>query len=213
MTRDGDRPLGKPARGIPLGRSIAFRRRVLSPLAIAFMLATVSAAAETALGDRDAPVTIVEYFSFSCPHCARFHREILPKLKRDYIETGKARLVFRDFPLNLAALSAAHLSRCAGPERRLEIIDLFWHSWDAWIDEPDPSESLLEELRGAGLSEAAIERCREDRSLEQEVLASYLEGSRDHGVDRTPTFLVNGRKYVGLVSYERLAAIIRTLLE
>ena len=170
------------------------------------------AGAELALGATDAPVTIVEYFSFSCPHCARFHRENFPRLKRDYIDGGKVRFVFRDFPLNLAALTAARMTHCVAPDRYFEIVDLFWRSWDDWIDIPDPTSALLGYLRDAGLSDAALERCENDTSLEKRVLNAYLEGSRDHGVDRTPTFLINGRKYVGMASYPRLTAILESFL-
>lgn len=168
--------------------------------------------AKLALGADDAPVTIVEYFSFSCPHCARFHRENLPRLKRDYIDGGRVRIVFRDFPLNLAALTAARLTHCVAPDRYFEIVDLFWRRWDDWIDIPDPNRTLLGYLRDAGVGDDVLDRCENDASFEQRVLDAYLEGSRSHGIDRTPTFLINGRKYVGLSSYARLTAILESLL-
>ncbi len=94
-----------------------------------------SAPVEIAFGSHDAPITVVEYFSFSCSHCARFHRETYPELKRDYIETGKISFVVRDFPLNLSALTAAALARCIGPERYFDTIDVIWTRWDDWINE------------------------------------------------------------------------------
>ncbi len=214
---------GPACRAPRLYRPMMFPARLLAVAALACAIVLVpvastplageAASADTAIGARDAPVTIVEYFSFSCSHCARFHREAFPKLKRDYIDTGKLRFVFRDFPLNLPALNAARLAHCAGPERYVEIVDLFRRRWDDWIDEPDPTGALLGQLRELGLGESTLERCEHDPSLEKQVLESYLEGSRDHGVDRTPTFLVNGRKYVGLVSYGRWVAILDTPLE
>ncbi len=168
---------------------------------------------EMALGSPDAPITVVEYFSFSCSHCARFHREIFPELKRDYIETGKIRFVVRDFPSNLAALTAAALARCIGPERYFDTIDIMWTRWDDWINEAETAPALLSVLGSEGLDEAVLKRCRADKSFEDRVLNSYVEGARDHGVDRTPTFLINGRRFVGLASYGRFAAVLDSLLE
>ncbi len=168
---------------------------------------------EMALGSPDAPITVVEYFSFSCSHCARFHREIFPELKRDYIETGKIRFVVRDFPLNRAALTAAALARCIGPERSFDTIDIMWTRWGDWIDEAQTAPALLSALCSEGFDEALLKHCRADKSFEDRVLNSYVEGARDHGVDRTPTFLINGRKFVGLASYGRFAAILDSLLE
>ncbi len=166
-----------------------------------------------ALGSPDAPITVVEYFSFSCSHCARFHRETFPELKRDYIETGKIRFVVRDFPLNMAALTAAALARCIGPERYFDTIDVMWKRWDDWINEAETAPALLSVLGSEGLDEAVLKRCRADKSFEDRVLNSYVEGARDHGVDRTPTFLINGRRFVGLASYGRFAAVLDSLLE
>ena len=168
---------------------------------------------EMALGRADAPVTVIEYFSFSCAHCARFHRETFPELKRNYIEPGKVRFVVRDFPLNLAALTAARLARCAGPARYFDILDLFWGGWDDWINKPDPEPALLALLETAGIRGAELETCRNDPAFEEQVLNSYRQGARDHGIDRTPTFLIGGRKYIGLSSYGRFAGVLDSLLE
>jgi protein-disulfide isomerase len=166
-----------------------------------------------ALGSSDAPITIIEYFSFSCSHCARFHRATFPKLKRAYINTGKVRLVVRDFPLNIAALTAAALARCIGPDRYFETVDTLWRRWDDWINEADTASALVSVLASEGLDKAVLARCQTDKSFENQVLNSYVTGARDHGVDRTPTFLINGQKYVGLASYGRFAAILEAILE
>lgn len=204
-------------------REMALRTRVLRLIvAIVWALPVIGAGAshageatgtEMALGAADAPVTMVEYFSFSCPHCARFYKENFPRLKRDYIDDGKVRWVFRDFPLNMAALTAARLTRCVEPGRYFEIVDLFWRRWDDWIDVPDPTATLFGYLRDAGVVDTVLDRCENDASLEEQVLRSYLEGSRDHGVDSTPTFFINGKKYVGMASYARLTAILDALLD
>ena len=168
---------------------------------------------EMALGRSDAPVTVVEYFSFSCSHCARFHRETFPDIKRNYVDTGKVRFVLRDFPLNMAALAAATLARCIGPERYFEAVDSLWAWWGEWINETDTGPALVSVLSSEGFDESLLQGCLNDKTFEDHVLASYVVGSRDHGVDRTPTFLINGKKYIGLSSYGRFAAILDSLLE
>ncbi len=168
---------------------------------------------EMALGSSDAPIIVVEYFSFSCSHCARFHREAFPKLERNYNETGKVRFVVRDFPLNITALTAAALARCIGPDRYFETVDILWRRWDDWINETDTGPGLVSVLSSEGFDESLLQRCLNDKSFEDRVLNSYVEGARDHGVDRTPTFLINGKKYIGLSSYGRFAAILDALLD
>ncbi len=168
---------------------------------------------EMALGSSKAPIVVVEYFSFSCSHCARFHREAFPKLERNYIETGKVRFVVRHFPLNITALTAAALARCIGPGRYFETVDILWQRWDDWINETDTASALVSLLASEGLDEAVLVRCQTDQSFEDQALNSYVAGARDYGVDRTPTFPINGRKYVGLASYGRFVAILEAILE
>ncbi len=167
---------------------------------------------ELALGRSDAPITVIEYFSFSCVHCARFHSDVFPALKRNYIDTGKIKFVLRDFPLNLAALSAAALTHCVRPARYFEAVDILWARWGDWINKAEAGPPLVAVLASEGFDEAVLQHCLGDKSSEDRVLNSYIVGARDHGVDRTPTFLIDGMKYVSLVSYPRFAAILDTLL-
>ena len=206
-------PVGRWPRlllGLWLGTGLAWL--AMAPEATADQ-ASSAPPVEMALGRGDAPIAVVEYFSFSCSHCARFHRETFPELKRDYIDTGKIRFVLQDFPLNMAALSAASLARCLGPERYFDAIDILWGRWDDWINEADTAPALVCLLVFEGFEEAVLKRCLTDKSFEDQVLNSYIAGARNHGVDRTPTFLIDGMKYVGLVSYPRFAAILDALLE
>ena len=94
---------------------------------------------ELVLGNPNAPVTVIEYASLSCHHCAEFHAGTLPKLKERYIDTGKVKLVFRDFPLEQNALRAAMIARCAGPERRERFVDVFFKQQDGWSHAKDPT--------------------------------------------------------------------------
>jgi protein-disulfide isomerase len=149
------------------------------------------------LGDPNAPITIVEYASMSCPHCAHFANDILPKLKKQWIDTGKAKLVFRDFPLDKLALKAAMVQRCAPPNRFFAFVDTFFADQQQWVMADDYMAALarLAELGGMGKSE--VDACLKNSRLENQILQERLVASKDLGVDATPTFFINGTKFSG----------------
>jgi protein-disulfide isomerase len=153
---------------------------------------------EAVLGSAEAPVTIVEYASMTCPHCASFHRSAMPTLKEEYLETGKARLVYRDFPLDAVALKAAMVARCGGPERYFAFVDVIYGQQQRWARAADPVAALKQLVAIGGLSPAEIDACLADKALEDTVLRNRLTGQNEHEVESTPTFVVNGQKHVGL---------------
>lgn len=159
-------------------------------------------------GQADAPVTIVEYASLTCPHCANFHASVLPKLKEGPIAEGKARLIFRDFPLDGLALRAAALARCGGPERRLAILDLLFESQQSWARSQDPLGALAQIGKLAGLKEEASMACMEDRGMFDRIIAEAQEGENKHQVRSTPSFVVDDQLYRGGVSAEDLIEVI-----
>lgn len=166
---------------------------------------------ERILGDPAAPVTIIEYASLTCPHCAAFHRETLPVLKERYIDTGKARLVFRDFPLDRAALAAAALAHCAGDARYFKFLDAMFANQQSWARASDPVAALRQLTRLGGLSDAEAEACLADQGLQDAILQTRLDGEREFGVNSTPTILVNGEKAADS-SVEAIAALIDPLV-
>jgi protein-disulfide isomerase len=167
---------------------------------------------ELVLGDPNAPVTVVEYASLSCDHCGAFHRETLPALKERYIDTGKVKLVFRDFPLEQNALRAAMIARCAGPERRAAFVDVFFKQQDGWSHSRNPLAAIKQLAKLGGMGEQQIEACLADKALEDAILAARLEGQQRYGVKSTPTFIINGRVYSGNQSIDDFAAILDPLL-
>ncbi len=167
---------------------------------------------EMALGRDDAPVTIVEYASLSCSHCATFHEETLPALREKYIDTGKVRLVFREFPLERTAFWASIIARCAGEKRYFAFIDVFFKKQQAWYSAEDPFEALARLARLGGLSARDVEACREDKALGDYILQTRLDGERDHGIDSTPSFVIDGRTYRGVLTLEQIERIIAPLL-
>jgi protein-disulfide isomerase len=169
--------------------------------------------AERALGDEAAPVTIVEYSSLTCPHCAAFHRETLPQIKEAYIDSGKARLVYRDFPLGGAAMAAALIARCVEPSRYFGFIDILYRGQETWAASTKPLDDLKQLSRFAGLSEADFNACLENRALLQGIQGQASLAQKEAGVESTPTFFVNERKITGAQGFEAFKAAIDEELE
>ncbi len=160
------------------------------------------------LGDADAPVTIVEYASFTCPHCASFHSETMPLLKERFIDTGQVRFVFRDFPLNEPALRAGMMARCVPEEQYFNVVDVVFATLNQWSSGPNWLQSLSRIGRMAGLSQEAFDACMADTELEERILALRLEGANTYNIQATPSFVVNGRTLSGGRSIEEFTEII-----
>lgn len=153
------------------------------------------------LGNIDAPVTIIEYASLSCPHCAEFHKKTLPDLKRDFIDTGKAKLIFRNYPLNPAAVNAAVLAECAGKEKYFENLALLFGNQD-WAYKGDFKMNLKNLSPTLGLSEEQYANCVANKELENNIFLSANVGATKLGVDSTPAFFINGKKFEKAYSYD-----------
>jgi protein-disulfide isomerase len=168
------------------------------------------------IGAANAPVTIIEYASLTCPHCARFHNETLPKLKSEYVETGKVKYVFRDFPLDRLALNAATIAQCAGPERYFTFLDVFFQQQPNWTRGND-TEAMLGSLRRlartGGMSDAQIDDCLKNKQVQDTVLASRMAGETQFQVRSTPTLIINGERHAGALSFDELEKIIKPLLK
>jgi protein-disulfide isomerase len=149
------------------------------------------------LGKPDAPITIIEYASLTCPHCAHFEKEVLPKLKEKWVDTGKAKLILRDFPLDEPAMRAAMVARCAPPDRFYPLVDTFFADQDKWVTQRDYRAALERLAKLGGVGDKEFKTCISDKKLEDQVAQSRLTASQDLGVDATPTFFINGTKYNG----------------
>ncbi|MGD9650386.1 MAG: DsbA family protein [Dongiaceae bacterium] len=160
------------------------------------------------LGNANAPVTIVEYASFTCPHCAHFHEQVLPQLKEKYLDTGKAKLIFREFPFDKVALSAALLVRCLPNDQYFAAAGLIFKTQNSWIAEKDHNAALINRLRIAGLTEEKARACLDNKAMAEAILQRQLEAQQKLGITSTPSFLINGRKLVGARPIEDFAAAI-----
>ena len=163
-------------------------------------------------GKADAPVTIIEYASMTCPHCANFHKTTYPALKSKYIDTGKVRFIFREFPLDELAVAASMLARCAGGEKSIALIDVLFASQDKWAVR-DPIPALLQISKQAGFTQASFDQCLKDQSLYNNILAMRERGSKDYKVESTPTLFINGKVQKGGASIEELDKLIAPLLK
>ena len=163
--------------------------------------------AEMTLGEDDAPVTMVEYAMFTCPHCAAFNQEVLPQIKANYIDTGKVKLVFREVYFNKPSLWAAMIARCAPSERYFGIADLIFKrqmDWAAATDENTMVSKLMSIGRQAGMTDEQMNACLNDRAMAEAMVGAYQKNAEADGVDATPMFLINGVK-VDNMPYEELA--------
>jgi protein-disulfide isomerase len=166
---------------------------------------------EKVLGQENAPVTIVEYASMTCPHCATFHATALPEIKSKYIDTGKARLIMREFPFDPRAEAGFMLARCAD-DKYFPMIDVLFKQQDSWARAADAQNALLQIARLAGFSQESFRACLTDQKLLDDVRAVRARGAEEFGVDSTPTFFINGNKYAGALSTSQMSAIIDSML-
>ena len=164
------------------------------------------------LGSDSAPVTIVEYASVTCPHCATFHQKTYPALKSKYIDTGKVKLIFREFPTQPAAVATAGfmLARCA-EDKYYPMLDAIFSQQQSWAQ--DPYNGLLRIARQAGFSQEKFDACLKDQKLAEQIQAVAQRGNEQFKVESTPTFFINGKKYVGALSMPELEKILEPLLK
>ncbi len=200
--------------------------KYLSAIAIALLMG-FSASAETAvapevapaaaieitdfgIGPADAKVKIIEYASFTCPHCARFHADVFGKLKADYIDTGKVRFEYREVYFDRYGLWAGMVARCGGEMRYFGISDILFETQSEWAASEDPavvSENLKKIGRSAGMEDAAMDICLNDKPMAEAMLAHYQKNFAADGIEGTPTFMINGTKHSNM-TYDDMKVIL-----
>jgi protein-disulfide isomerase len=165
------------------------------------------------LGNADAPITIIEFASFTCPHCAHFAADVLPKLKKKWIDTGKARLVLRAFPRDEADLQAAMVTQCAPPEKYYPLVDTLFEMQEKWVVAKDWHAALQSIALLGGISKKDFDACVANKQLEDQVAQSRLTATQQLGVNSTPTFFVNGKKYESDPTVEGFDQLLSGLAE
>jgi protein-disulfide isomerase len=170
---------------------------------------------DMALGPANAPVTITEFASMTCPHCAAFNAEVFPKLKAEYIDTGKIRYIFREFPLDVKAAAGSMLARCIAKgdaNKYFAVTDLLFRSQNDWVMK-NTTETLTRIGKQAGLSAQEVEDCLKDQKLLDQIAADQKYASDVLKVDSTPTFFINGEKVKGETSLAEFEKKINPLLK
>jgi len=169
---------------------------------------------DMALGPADAPVTIIEYASLTCPHCAYFNKEIFPRIKSAYVDTGKIRYVFREFPRDIKDAAGAMLARSIARDdgaKYFAIIDILFRQQDALLERT--TETLTRVGKQAGLSQQAIEMCLKDQALLDKLTTSRKFAIDVLKIPGTPTFFLNGAMVEGVPSFEEFETKIKPLLK
>ncbi|HEV2503116.1 MAG TPA: DsbA family protein [Mesorhizobium sp.] len=198
---DAMKPAAKPAAAAPQSSGSVDMAELLKPGVLP----------ERQLGKDDAKVTIVEYASMTCPHCAHFHETTLPELKTKYIDTGKARLIFREFPFDPRAEAGFMLARCAG-DNYFPMVDVLFKQQQNWAVAENVKDAMFQLSKLAGFTQETFNACLTDQKLLDQVRSVQKRGADEFKVDSTPTFFINGQTYKGALSIEEMSAIIDPLL-
>ncbi len=163
---------------------------------------------EMSQGSQDATVTIVEYASMTCPHCARFHNNVYPQLKEKYIDTGKVRLIMREFPLDRLALAAAMMARCADKEQFFGLVTVLYKQQSVWARSKDPATELFKIAKLAGFTEDKFNTCLQNKDVAQAIVDLKNDGINKFQVGSTPTFFINGVKLNGALPFEDFEKLV-----
>lgn len=150
---------------------------------------------DLSIGSADAPNVAIEYASLTCGHCMQFHTKILPEVKKKYVDTGKLRFVFRDFPLDPRAFGGSMLARCLGGDKAIALIDTLFHEQEKWAHvKSNPKQALFDLAKQAGFTEESFDKCLTDQKLFEQLSAVQKRASETFGVSATPSIFVNGTK-------------------
>ena len=164
--------------------------------------------AERSLGNQNAKVTVIEYASLTCPHCAAFHTGPWPVIKKEYVDTGKIKFIYRDFPLDRVALAASMIARCAPEDRYFGIISLMFETQDTWRSAANPQAALESIGRLAGMPAEILQACVQNRTVFDAVMKQRNDGDQKFKIESTPTILVNGEKIDGSVDIGRFREVV-----
>jgi protein-disulfide isomerase len=170
---------------------------------------------DMALGPASATVTITEYASMTCPHCAAFTEKVFPKIKSEYIDTNKIRFVFREFPLDVKAAAGSMLARCIAKDdsaKYFAVVDMLFRQQESWVMK-NTTETLIRIGKQAGLSQQQVEDCLKDQALLDKIAADQKYANEVLKVNSTPTFFINGEMVKGEQSFEEFDKRIKSLLK
>ena len=196
--------------------------RILSiPFFIVFFILPISANTvlevtedDFVVGDKNAPVTIIEYASLSCSHCADFHNNTLDDLIKEYVDTGKARIVFRDFPFNYPALLGSMVLRCIPEDVRYDYMNALFQLQQKWVvrENAKSTQELYKIMQSGGMTKEEFETCTNNVELENTILQALIAAQNEFNIQSTPSFLINGNLVEGNKSIKEFRQIIDKIL-
>jgi protein-disulfide isomerase len=193
--------------------SFAQRKDGPAEVPVEELMKTPEGLTELSVGPADAKITVVEYASMTCPHCAHFTNEIYEDFKKKYIDTGKVRYIFRDFPLDNLAAAVSMLARCAGPDKALPMIETFYAKQQDWaFASGSPVPKLFDIAKQAGFTQESFDKCLTNQKLLDQITAERTRASDTFGVNATPTFFINGKKLQEAPSMEAFDKVLGPLL-
>ena len=173
---------------------------------------TIEALESKSIGEEKAPIKIIEFASLTCGHCAKFHNEVFPLIKENYIDKGKIFFTYNDFPLDKFALKASIVARCSGNKKFFSFLKVLYNKQKDWTSTQDPFKSLLKIAKLGGLKNDEIKVCVGNKSIEDGLLKQRLKSTKIYDIKATPTLYINGKKYDGDLTFEALKLKIDSLI-
>ena len=166
------------------------------------------------IGDKNAPVTIIEYASLSCSHCASFHNDTLETLKKEYVDTGKVRFVFRDFPFNYPALLGSMVLKCIPNDVRYDYMNALFQLQKSWVNKENAktTQELYKIMQSGGMTKSEFDECISNTDLENEILQGLIAAQNEFKIQSTPSFIINGKLIEGNKSIKDFRQIIDKII-
>ena len=189
-----------------LTATVSAESKIKSELADLFNIESVLA--DRVLGNNQAAITIIEYASMTCPHCAAFHSGPFQVLKKEYIENGKVRFIYRDYPLDRLALAAAMMARCAPKERYYPIVDIIFRTQENWARQADPAAALAQIGLLSGISKRTYTACIGNKEIYTGIMKIRKDGGAKFNIQSTPTIIINKKPIKGHITAEKLRLIL-----
>lgn len=167
------------------------------------------------IGSHDAVVKIKVFSSLTCPHCANFHIKVVPKIKKEYVESGKVQLIFIDFPLDQAAFNASKLLHCLDQKKQIEFLDIIYETQNEWIsgsDINDINNNLKKIVKNLGISSLQFDKCLVDEVISDKILNNRIEANKKYSINSTPTIIINEKKLEGSANFKNIKKKIEKLI-
>jgi len=167
------------------------------------------------LGNDQAPIKIKIFSSLTCPHCANFHIKVVPELKKEYIDSGKAQIIFIDFPLDEAAFNAAKLLHCSDKEKQMEFLDIIYETQSKWVNGSninDINNNLKKIVKNLGISSVQFDKCLIDEAISDKILNNRIEANQKYSINSTPTIIINEKKLEGSTNFKNIKKKIEKII-